>query len=632
MGYFEAMSPMLPQVISLAALRPDTDRHNALARYAILDTEPEDAFTHLTILASELFASPMAAISFLDVDRQWFKAGCKMDLQETPLNQSFCKFAIQDNDIFVVKDARLDPRFAANPLVVEGPQIRFYAGMRVNAADGTPIGALCVMDTEPRPAGITPTQILALRALASQVEALLELRHAILEQQLQLAIMKELSQQLTHVAEHDGLTGLTNREPFQNHMMAALDRSRENNTRVALLFIDVDHFKQVNDTLGHDVGDEILRSFAVRLRRMLRKSDKIARLGGDEFGALLCDVNNASKLERLVNSVAQRLNEPIRHRGRSIECHASIGVAIFPDHATTADELMKCGDLALAAAKEMRGRAVMFDPKLSEQFERDTKMLEVARRGLQAGRIVPYYQAKIDLETGQLIGLEALVRCIQPKGEPLLPEKFAHALEDRELSRQIGAIMRERVLDDIKAWSDRRFDFGHVALNTSISDFHADDFAERLLNGLRIRNLKPCQIEIEVTEGVFLGRGTDYVARALNLLSEAGVRISLDDFGTGYASLTHLKQFPLDAIKIDRSFIDGIGKSADDTTIVKALIGLGRSLGIETIAEGLETEQQVDFVRSHGCSVGQGYYFAHPMAAELVPAALSSWTQIAAVS
>ena len=174
MGYFEAMSPMLPQVISLAALRPDTDRHNALARYAILDTEPEDAFTHLTILASELFASPMAAISFLDVDRQWFKAGCKMDLQETPLNQSFCKFAIQDNDIFVVKDARLDPRFAANPLVVEGPQIRFYAGMRVNAADGTPIGALCVMDTEPRPAGITPTQILALRALASQVEALLD--------------------------------------------------------------------------------------------------------------------------------------------------------------------------------------------------------------------------------------------------------------------------------------------------------------------------------------------------------------------------------------------------------------------------------------------------------------------------
>lgn len=616
---------MLPDRAAIAASRKDTERRKALARYAILDTEPEDAFTHIALLAGELFGAPIAAITFLDDHRQWFKAGCGLSVAETPIEYSFCKFASNQDEVFVVKDARLDPRFSSNPIVLLEPNIRFYAGMRVVAADGTPIGALCVLDTKPRMAGITPTQNMALQVLASQVEALLELRRAVLDQRKQLAIMSKLSQQLSHVAEHDGLTGLSYREPFQKHLLAALQRSRDDGTRVAVMFIDVDHFKQVNDTLGHDVGDEILRSFAARLKSMLRSTDKIARLGGDEFGAVLCDISSQSTLSNLVSSVEQRLNEPIRHKGRLIECHASIGVAIFPDHAATAERLMKCSDLALASAKEVRGCAVTFDPKLSDQFEREVKMLQVARNGLIRGRIVPYYQAKVDLESGRLIGLEALVRCTRTTGASLLPESFAHALEDREVARQIGETMLEQVLNDIRRWSDHGLDFGHVALNTCAADFHADNFGERLLGGLSARKLQPGQVEIEVTEGVFLGRGADYVARALDLLSSAGVRISLDDFGTGYASLTHLKQFPLDAIKIDRSFVDGIGKRADDTTIVKALIGLGRSLGIETIAEGLETEQQVAFVKAQGCAVGQGFYFGRALPADLIPLSITDW-------
>ena len=630
MGYLEITSPTLPDGVVRAASRNDAKRQKAIARYAILDTEPEDAFTHLALLASELFGSPFAAISFLDIDRQWFKARCGLAVQETPIGQSFCKFATDHDEVFVVKDARLDPRFATNPLVLLEPNIRFYAGMRLTAVDGTPSGALCVLDTKPHMAGITPVQELALQVLAAQVEALLELRWSVLDQQRQLALMGKLSHQLSHVAEHDDLTGLSYRAPFQKHMMAALQRSRENGTRVAAMFIDVDHFKQVNDRLGHDVGDEILRSFAARLKSLLRSTDQIARLGGDEFGAVLCDISSDSTLNDLVSSVVQRLSEPIQHKGRSIECRASIGVAIFPDHASTAEDLMKCSDLALASAKEVRGCAVTFDPKLAEKFEREAKMLELAREGLRKGRIVPYYQAKIALDSGRLVGLEALMRCTQRTGAPLLPESLAHALEDRDMARQIGEIMLKKVLDDVKLWSERKLDFGHVALNTCVADFQGDNFGERLLEGLFVRGLQPCQIEIEVTEGVFFGRSADYVARALDLVSAAGVRISLDDFGTGYASLTHLKQFPLSAIKIDRSFVDGIGKRADDTTIVKALIGLGRNLGIECIAEGLETDEQVAFVKAQGCAVGQGYYFGRAIPAELVPIAITGWTRRAA--
>ena len=598
----------------------DVRRRKALASYAILDSAPEAAFTDLALLARELFGAPMAAISFLGDERQWFKAECGLGVCETPIEQSFCKLASAQDEVLVVRDARLDARFASNPLVLRDPKIRFYAGMRVTSADGTPIGALCVLDTRARPQGITLTEKLALRVLASQVQALLELRRAVMDQAAELESKDRLSRQLSFVAEHDGLTGLSSRAPFQARLGEALVRSAKEGTRVAMMFIDVDHFKQVNDTLGHDVGDEILRSFARRLRNVLRKNDTIARLGGDEFGAVLCDISEDSTLATLVHSVSQRLNEPIRHNGRTVDCRASIGVAIYPDHASTAETLMKCSDLALAQAKEERGCAVTFNSRISERFERESRMLEVARQGLRDGNILPHYQAKIDLKSHKVVGLEALVRCAQATGAPLLPEKFAHALADREVARLIGETMLERVLDDIKVWTDRGLAFGHVAINTCAADFQGDNFGERLLNGLAIRQLCPTQMEIEVTEGVFLGRGADYVARALDLVSSKGVRISLDDFGTGFASLTHLKQFPVDAIKIDRSFIDGIGKRADDATIVKALIGLGRSLGIETIAEGLETEQQVAFVKAHGCVTGQGFIFGHALPAAAVPA------------
>uniref|UniRef100_UPI003593EB57 sensor domain-containing phosphodiesterase n=1 Tax=Blastomonas sp. TaxID=1909299 RepID=UPI003593EB57 len=535
--------------------------------------------------------------------------------------------AIGADDIYVVNDAHLDPLFARNPLVTGAPYIRFYAGMRILAADGTPIASLCVFDPAPRQQGLTEDQQVTLRVLAAQVESLLELRRSIIEREAQVEAQTALSKELRHVAEHDELTGLPHRGVFNKRLIAAIRDAERDGTRAAVMLIDVDHFKQINDSLGHDVGDALLCSFAKRLRTVMRASDTVARLGGDEFGVVLHGIKRDEEIDAISRSLNERLHRPMEHNGRQIDCRASIGLAIYPDHADTPEELTKCSDLALAEAKQSRGCIEMFRPSMGEEFARDTQMLRIARQAIEGHCIVPHYQPKIDLATGALIGFEALVRCNIIDGMPVLPEMFELAFADRELAAAISRQMLSHVLGDMRDWVDRGLDFGHVAINTCAADFQTNDFAERLISRIKEHGLQPGLIEVEVTEGVFLGRGAHHVARALSLLSEHGIRIALDDFGTGYASLTHLKQFPVDVLKIDRSFVAGIGKNPDDTAIVRALIALGHSLGIATVAEGIETAGQARFVASHGCNIGQGFLYSRAHAAKQVPSIINRYAK-----
>lgn len=616
----------------IRACRParKTAHRQAIDRYNILDSAPEPEFDNIALLAARFCDTASATISFIDGDRQWFKATCGLELRQTPIAQSFCVHAIDSGAPFVVTDASIDPRFAANPLVSGAPHVRFYAGTRIVAVDGTPIASLCVFDPVPRPQGLTRAQQETLHVLAEQVRSLLELRWLVTDRQSQLAAQSALSKKLQHVAAHDELTGLPHRGVFQKRLIAAMKSAKSNGTRVALMLVDVDHFKQINDSLGHDVGDALLCGFATRLRTVLRSGDTVARLGGDEFGVVLPAIQHDEDIATLVRSLNHRLQEPLEHKGRMVECHASIGLAFYPDHAAAAEQLTKCADLALATAKVARGCAVTFSPTMSDEFERETKMLAIARDGIAGHRIIPHYQPKIALGSGVLVGFEALVRCEQIGGTPMLPEMFARAFADRQLAAAISRQMLNKVLDDMRGWMNRGVAFGHVAINTCAADFHADDFAERLLAGIDERGLPVSVIEVEVTEGVFLGRGAHHVARALTMLAERGVRIALDDFGTGYASLIHLKQFPVDVLKIDRSFVSGIGRNPDDTAIVRALIGLGNSLGIETVAEGIETCAQAEFVRLHGCDVGQGFLFSPAQAPDHVPALIARFADRAA--
>lgn len=605
-------------------------RREAIARYDILDSEPETHLDNIAMLAARIIGTQTAAISFIDDTRLWFKARCGLEHQETAISGSFCTHAIETDALFIVNNALEDPRFAQNPLVKGAPHIRFYAGMRILAGDGTPIAALCVFDHVARPQGLTPTEEMTLRTLAGQVEALLELRRLVLDREAQVEAQSQLSEKLRYVAEHDEMTGLPRRDLFQKQLTAAIEESKQTGARFALLLADVDHFKQINDSLGHDAGDALLCGFAEMLRTTLRPADRAARLGGDEFGVILSGIDRQQQITDLVKSLSQRLREPIVHRGRTIHFNSSVGVAIYPDHAADPDGLMKCADLALAEAKLSRGRTETFTQRMMEDFNRETEMLSVAREGLEAGRIVAHYQPKIDLNTGVLVGFEALVRSQTKDNVTIMPATFAQAFDDRELAVAISRKMISSVLDDIRGWVDRGLPFGHVAINVGAADFSSNTFAETLLNQIAMRDLVPSMIELEVTEGVFLGRGSQHVARALAVLSKAGMRIALDDFGTGYASLTHLKQFRVDVLKIDRSFISGIGTNFDDIAIVRALIGLGKSLGIATVAEGIETRAQAEFARSHGCDNGQGYLFGKAQPSEFVPAMIDRFQQAAA--
>jgi len=609
-------------VSSLCAARSRRSRARqraAIAKYKILDSAPEAGFDSIAMLAARICAAQSAAISFIDDDRQWFKATCGIEQFEAPVTAAFCARTIESAAILLVTDTQLDPLFAAHALVTGAPFIRFYAGIRIVAADGTPIASLCVFDPQPRPHGLTEDQKVTLRVLASQVQALLELRVSIIDREAQVVAQTALSDELRHVSEHDVLTGLPHRGVFQSRLLDAISDATQNDTRVGLILVDVDHFKQVNDSLGHDVGDALLRSFANRLQAVMRASDTVARLGGDEFGVVLSGIGRDDEIAGMVKSLNDRLRQPMEHNGRLVECRASIGLAIYPDHATTSEALTRCSDLALAEAKQSRGCVEIFRPSMGEQFERETRMLSIAREGIKGQHIVPHYQPKVDFASGAVVGFEALVRCERMGDRPLLPEMFELAFADRELAAAISRQMIGKVLDDIQSWVHRGLAFGHVAINTCAVDFQADDFAERLLSAIEARGLHPGLIEVEVTEGVFLGRGAHHVARALSTLSQRGIRIALDDFGTGYASLTHLKQFPVDVLKIDRSFVAGIGKNPDDTAIVRALIGLGSSLGIETVAEGIETAAQAAFAAAHGCNIGQGFLFSAARAAESVP-------------
>jgi diguanylate cyclase (GGDEF)-like protein/PAS domain S-box-containing protein len=433
-------------------------------------------------------------------------------------------------------------------------------------------------------------------------------------------IHRRTSESLRLASEQDALTGLANRGAFQTHLDAAALRAMQNGTKLGLLVFDLDHFKSVNDSLGHPAGDHLLRTFGERLTDLSRASDFIARLGGDEFAVIVEDLEQEDDLLHAATSLLARVRAPIFYEGRAIPSGASIGGAIFPRDAANANDLLKNADIALYAIKADGGDGVvMFHQHMRQSAQLKLSQLSLARSALSENRIVPYYQPKVRLDSGDIYGFEALLRWHHPGSGIQSPDTILEAFRDYQLSTAIGEQMQTAVAADVAKWCNAGVEFGTISINASPSEFLRDDYAERLLARLAEAGADPRRIEIEVTEQAFLNRASEYVSRAIGTLSSAGVRISLDDFGTGYSSLSHIRDFPVDLLKIDRSFVGEIERGGESAAIVTAVIGLAHNLALEVVAEGVETVAQRNFLSREGCDFAQGYLFGHAGPAEMVP-------------
>jgi diguanylate cyclase (GGDEF)-like protein/PAS domain S-box-containing protein len=431
---------------------------------------------------------------------------------------------------------------------------------------------------------------------------------------------RERSEQLRWASEHDALTHLPNRRAFQARLQAATLRAMQAGEQVGLLLIDLDHFKHVNDSLGHSAGDELLKVLADRLRNCVRGNDFVARIGGDEFAILLEDACSKELLLSVGKQVQDRLRAPVRAGGKALCAGASIGGALFPTNAATAQDLFKYADTALYELKQNgRGGTKLFDDYMLAEAEKTASQLNLARGTLTKKTVVPLYQPKIDIVTGEAVGLEALLRWRHPKRGLQPPATLEEAFTDYELAAKIGELMQHKVAVDIRRWLNDGVRFGQVSINAAPAEFLRDDYAERLLAILADNDVPADRIEVEVTEHAFLGRGPAYVARALDVLKQAGATVSLDDFGTGCSSLAHLRDFPVDVVKIDKSFIQQMTEDSEIAAIVAAVVDLANSLSIGVVAEGVETPAQLDLLRIMGCRIAQGHLFSAAAPASDVP-------------
>jgi diguanylate cyclase (GGDEF)-like protein len=418
------------------------------------------------------------------------------------------------------------------------------------------------------------------------------------------------------LAFRDALTGLPNRAYFNRKFQEAVDASEMMGELFGLIMVDVDHFKDINDTLGHDAGDALLKRLAEMLHAAFRAGDTVARLGGDEFAVILRGLHSEADMMRPVNALQDLLRRPIEHGGRSFSVSASIGAALHGDPDADPSHMIKNADIALYRAKdEGRNRSVVFDPSMRSALEQRIELLRDVRAAITAREFVLYYQPVVDIASNSVSGFEALMRWDHPEQGVLTPDRFMAAFEDQDLSLKLGDLAFETALKQMREWLDAGVEFGRVAVNISAAQFRSGRLAEEVQDRLDRWNVPCDRLTIEVTENVYMGWGSEMVSDTVRKLHKAGVMIALDDFGTGYASLANLRQFPIDRLKIDKSFV----QNTEDAAIVKAVITLGTSMGMKVVAEGVEDQEQLDALADYGCDQIQGYHFSRPMPAVMVP-------------
>jgi diguanylate cyclase (GGDEF)-like protein len=431
---------------------------------------------------------------------------------------------------------------------------------------------------------------------------------------IRYAIERKRSElRMNYLAQFDALTGIPNRHSFSEQLNRATARARREGRKVTLLYMDLDEFKFVNDTLGHDAGDSLLKEVADRLRRSVRAGDVVARLGGDEFAIMIEGLSGPLEVEAVAEGLIKVLGEPYHIAGRQLAVTASLGITMFPSDNSDPQMLLKNADIAMYQAKEGgRNTFRFFTQRMHEELMEYHELERDMREGLVRDEFRLAFQPKVNLLTKRLQGLEALLRWTSPTRGEVGPATFIPVAEQSGHIVPLGYWVLDQVCRQITEWRAAGYPVVPVSLNVSARQFQLPDFHQRVAEAIARHGVDASLIEIEITEGLMM-EDTGLAERCLDYLKSVGVRISVDDFGTGYSCLSYLHRFPIDVLKIDRSFIRQIGQGSGNEEITDAIISLARSLQLETVAEGVETTEQVDFLVTHGCHVAQGFLFGRPM-------------------
>ncbi len=449
-----------------------------------------------------------------------------------------------------------------------------------------------------------------------------ELSTSLLKRSVRYAIeRKKIEQRLLTLSHYDPLTGLANRNLFYLKLTDGIIHSLRGSQMLALFFLDLDHFKEINDTLGHPIGDRLLQEVAARLRSATRASDTVARLGGDEFAIIATHLGEETDITLLAKKLICSFNDPFVLDGNQVSTFTSIGIALCPVHGHDPDELLRHADLALYQAKAAgRNNFKFYDSELDARAQEYRALEQEMRYALQQRNFTLHFQPMFSSNGARLIGVEALVRWFHKVRGMISPADFIPLAESSGLIMPLGEQVLEMACDQIKQWQSHSLSELVVAVNLSPAQFADPELVDKIAEILKKKQVSPRSLELEITENTLMETGPEVIDR-LTWLHEMGIKLAIDDFGTGYSSLSYLKKFPVHKLKIDQTFIKDVTTDPDDASITRSIIHLGQAMNLEVIAEGVETEGQLEFLRQEGCQQVQGFLFAKPMNAE----ALINW-------